>query len=49
MVLPIPLPYLLPDEWHCLGGLGHLLGNEEEKDSLGQKDVDGDGALLPPR
>lgn len=49
VVFPIPLHHLLPNEWHCLGGLGHLLGDEEEEDSLGQEDIDGDGALLPPR
>lgn len=32
---PIPVHHLLPDERHSLGGLRHLLGNEEEEDSLG--------------
>lgn len=46
---PIPMHHLLPNERHSLGGLRHLLGDEEEEDSLGQKDVDGDGAFLPTR
>lgn len=41
--------HLLPDERHSLGGLRHLLGNEEEEDSLGQENIDGDGAFLPTR
>lgn len=40
---------LLADEWHRLGGLGHLLGHKEEEDSLGQEHVDGDGTLLTTR
>lgn len=46
---PVPVHHLLPDERHSLGGLRHLLGNEEEEDGLGQEDVDGDGAFLPTR
>jgi len=46
---PIPIHHLLPDERHSLGGLGNLLGNEEEEDGLGQEDIDGDGAFLPTR
>lgn len=42
-------PGLLADEWHCLGGLGHLLGHKEEEDRLGQEHVDGDGTLLAAR
>lgn len=46
---PIPVHHLLPNERHSLGGLRHLLGNEEEEDSLGQEDIDGDSAFLPTR
>lgn len=46
---PIPGCHLLPDERHSLGGLRHLLGDEEEEDSLSQENIDGDGAFLPTR
>lgn len=45
----VPAHHLLPDERHSLGSLGHLLGNEEEEDGLGQEDIDGDSAFLPTR
>lgn len=42
-------PALLADEWHCLGGLRHLLSHEEEENGLGQEHVDGHGTLLATR
>lgn len=37
----------LADEGDAEGSLGHLLGDQEEEDGLGQQHGDADGALLP--